>query len=350
MVNVKTISIIVVTLNEAAHIQQLMSSIDRLERPSDLALETILIDGGSTDGTADAAHKADFAKLIVIEGASIPACRNRGLAEARGKIIAFLDGDCEPARDWLVNALPHLEGTDPVIIGWPVKPPTPGTWVQRAWHTHWMFKNRAATSNEPVREEAFRLITTRNMLLTRSTADQLGGFDEHLPTGEDTDFVFRAYAKGIRVLGVPSLCVTHHGEPSTLGDFFRQQLWHANKSSYAKIMNTPGTRAGRNAVIFSWAYALSFVLCLLAIPAAVLIPKSAWALTLPLIALLLGPAVLIALRAGNPVLIPALTALYGAYGLARTLDLLGLGRDKRSWKTTARAADQKPEIGNRKSQ
>ena len=328
----RTCSIIVVTLNEAGHIQQLMSAIGGLERPSDLALETILIDGGSTDGTADAARKAGFDKVTVMEGASIPVCRNRGLAEARGEIIAFLDGDCGPAKDWLANAMPYLAATEPVIVGWPVKPPTPGTWVQRAWHAHWMFKNRAATSNEPVRKEAFRLITTRNMLLTRSAADQLGGFDENLPTGEDTDFVFRAHARGFRVLGVPSLCVVHHGEPSTLSEFFRQQLWHANKSSYSKIMNATGTRAGRNAVIFSWAYGACFALFLLAVPAAARLSKFALILTLPLLALLFGPAVLIAFRAGKPALIPALAALYGAYGLARTLDLLGLHRAKKSWK------------------
>jgi len=332
MVNVKTISIIVVTLNEAAHIQQLMSSIDRLERPSDLALETILIDGGSTDGTADAAHKADFAKLIVIEGASIPACRNRGLAEARGGIIAFLDGDCEPATDWLVNALPHLEGAEPVIIGWPVKPPTPGTWVQRAWHTHWMFKNRAATSNEPVREEAFRLITTRNMLLTRSAADQLGGFDENLLTGEDTDYVFRAYTAGIRVLGVPALTVVHHGEPKTLRDFFKQQLWHANRSSYSKIMNAAGPKAGRNAVLFSWGFMVGFALCLFTIPGIFLFSWPSLLLFLPLAFLLLGPAMAIAFRAGKPALIPSLFLLYALYGFARMLDLLGLHRAKHSWK------------------
>lgn len=344
------ISIIVVTLNEAQHIPRLRNAVDALERPDDLEIETILVDGGSSDATAQTARDSGFSKVIELPGASIPACRNRGVAEARGELIAFLDGDCEPAKDWLSHALPHLATTDPVIIGWPVEPPEPGTWVQRAWHMHWLFKNPAATSREPVSAEAFRLLTTRNMLLTRAAADQLGGFDEHLTTGEDTDFVFRAHAKGIRVLGIPSLRVIHHGEPATLRDFFRQQLWHANRSSYAKIISTAGTRAGRNAVIFSWAYAACFALCLLAIPAAMLLSRSAFALVLPLIALLLGPAVLIASRAGNPALIPSLAALYGAYGLARSLDLLGFGRAKRSWKSTMTTPNRQSEIGNRTSQ
>lgn len=343
-------SIIVVTLNEARHITRIKKAIDALDRPESFEIETILVDGGSSDATAQTARGNGFVKIIELPDASIPTCRNRGLAEAKGELIAFLDGDCEPARDWLSNALPHLAASDPVIVGWPVEPPAPGTWVQRAWHAHWLFKNPAATSREPVSAEAFRLLTTRNMLLTKAAADQLGGFDEHLPTGEDTDFVFRAHAKGIRVLGVPSLRVIHHGEPATLHDFFRQQLWHANKSSYSKIMNTAGTRAGRNAVIFSWAYAACFALCLLAIPAALWLSRSALLLTLPLILLLLGPAVLIASRAGNPALIPALAALYGAYGFARSLDLMGFGRAKRSWKSTMTTPNRQSEMGNRKSQ
>lgn len=344
------ISIIVVTLNEARHIPRLKKAIDALGRPNDLEIETLLVDGGSSDATAQTARDSGFSKVIELPGASIPACRNRGLAEARGELIAFLDGDCEPAREWLSNAWPHLAVAEPVIVGWPVEPPAPGTWVQRTWHAHWLFKNPAATSREPVSADAFRLLTTRNMLFTKEAANQLSGFDERLTTGEDTDFVFRAYAQGIRVLGVPSLRVIHHGEPATLCAFFRQQLWHANKSSYSKIISTTGTRAGRNAVIFSWAYAACLALCLLAIPAALWLSRSALLLTLPLTLLLLGPAVLIASRAGNPALIPSLAALYGAYGLARSLDLLGFGRAKRSWKSTMTTPNRQSEMGHRKSQ
>jgi hypothetical protein len=63
--------------------------------------------------------------------------------------------------------------------------------------------------------------------------------------------------------------------------------------------------------------------------------RSRWLLmcALPWSVLLLAPAILIAWRARRPTAIPGLAVLYAAYGLARVLDLLGLRRNKPSWKT-----------------
>ena len=77
----------------------------------------------------------------------------------------------------------------------PVAPPEEATWVERTWNTHWTHKNLLLVEEEGrkvVRSEAFRLITTRNLVMNREIPEVLDGFDEELPTGEDTDFVFRA--------------------------------------------------------------------------------------------------------------------------------------------------------------
>lgn len=327
-------SIIVVTLNEAQHLPKLKCALDALDRPNGVDVETILMDGGSTDGTPDLARRLGFTKVIVLPGASIPVCRNRGIAEAQGDWIAFLDGDCEPARDWLVVAATYLGNSAPRIVGWPVEPPTPRSWVQAAWHTHWLFKNPAATSGTPVRTDAFRLITTRNMLLTRQVLEKVGRFDEALTTGEDTDFVFRAQIQGADVVAVPSLRVIHHGEPATLAEFFRQQWWHANRSSYARIVRKTAGRTGGNVIWFVAGFVATAGIGVAGSFMALGQARPGWlALWIPFVFFLAGPAVVVASRAGRFRTAPALFVLYAAYGLARTLDLLGIGRTKKSWKT-----------------
>ena len=332
-----TLSILTVSFNEEAHIARLAASIDALQRPSHIATEAILIDGGSRDGTVAEARKAGFDQVLECPGASIPVCRNAGAKAARGSWIAYVDADCELATDWLEQAIPFLEDGELMVIGWPVSPPAPGTWVQRAWHIHWSQKNRVrdAWKGHPVtRHKAFRLLTTRNMIMHRSVYDRIGGFDENLPTGEDTDFVFRAYnGQDTLVLGVPALKVIHHGEPETLRAFYRQQLWHANRTSYATILHEQEGRSGGNAPLFTVLYLVTVILALIGMAAAAAVSSA-----LPLVAmapfglLLLGPATLIAHRARSYRTIPALVALYAAYGFARTLDLLGLYRTKTSWK------------------
>ena len=93
------LSVMVVSLNEAPHLANLKAALDRLQRPPGWRLETILVDGGSTDNSVDVARQAGFDECAVLPGASIPVCRNQALRMARGNALAFLDGDCVPARD-----------------------------------------------------------------------------------------------------------------------------------------------------------------------------------------------------------------------------------------------------------
>lgn len=328
------LSVIVVALNESDHLQRLMASIQSLRKPAAVTVETILVDGGSSDDTVARAREAGFTKVLVLPEATIPTCRNRGAAESTGQWLAYVDADCEVAEDWLEQALPLLQEHGEVVLGWPAEPPDPATWVQAAWKAHWASKNTRAElfNGQPVvRHESFRMVTTRNMILTRSVFEKLGGFDEELATGEDTDFVFRAYLQGISVLGVPALRVVHYGEPATLTAFFRQQIWHANRASYQRIIRKTGGRIGGNAPAFTAVFAASLALFVAGL-AVIASGKCGWPLLLILPAVFFFPALLIASRARDLKLCLPLAALYATYGLARTADLVGLFRVKKSWK------------------
>jgi GT2 family glycosyltransferase len=169
-----------------------------------------------------------------------------------------------PLPDWLEQARPFLE-QEPRVHGRPGPrvPPEPHTWVQAAWLFHWSQKNphrEIRLGREVVAREGFRLATTRNMILHRAVADQLGGFNEELTTGEDTDFAFRADQAGIPVLGLPTLRVAHYGEPATFGQWYKQQLWHANRKSYRHIQQLSGGKIGGNAPRFTALYLSTLVL------------------------------------------------------------------------------------------
>lgn len=331
------LSIIAVAFNEERCIAKLQAAVNALKRPADVSVETILIDGGSRDGTVAAANAAGFNHIVVLPGASIPVCRNAGLKAAKGDWIAFLDGDCEPAADWLEHAAYFLEREPAAILGWPAQPPAPMTWVQAAWNFHWAQKNPAREDRHGravIAREGFRLVTTRNMLLHRAVANKLNGFNEELTTGEDTDFAFRADRAGIPVWGVPNLQVVHHGEPAALRAWFKQQLWHANRKSYRHIVQLSGGKVGGNAPKFTALYMATFALGLFGLFG--MLTAHQWLLAIlmaPWFGLIAGPAILLCSRARSWRYFPALCALYAAYGLARSIDLLGLHRAKPSWKT-----------------
>ena len=330
------LTIMAVALNEARHVARLQESVRRLKNSAGIEIDTILIDGGSHDGTADAARAAGFTKVVVLLGANIPVCRNAGVRESAGDWLAFVDADCELADDWLEQAKPLLASSPKMIVAWPARPPEPMTWVQSAWLFHWLNKNRQLDDlggRQVIKAEGFRLATTRNMIFHRAVYDDLHGFNEELATGEDTDFAFRAYMHNIPVIGLPALRVFHHGEPRTLRQFYRQQIWHANRRSYEHIKKISGGRIGGNAPLFSSLFLGCVVFAIAGLGTSIAL-RNPWLLltATPLLALSAGPAFMICTRGNSFHHFFALIAIYFVYGWARMLDLLGLARTKTNWK------------------
>jgi glycosyltransferase involved in cell wall biosynthesis len=97
------VSVVIPTKNRAGLLRSALTSVLNLSG-SDLDIEVIVADDGSTDGTAAVAGEFG-AKVVRTVGHGAAASRNAGLRAAEGDFIAFLDDD----DVWLANHLrPHL--------------------------------------------------------------------------------------------------------------------------------------------------------------------------------------------------------------------------------------------------
>ncbi|HWU27594.1 MAG TPA: glycosyltransferase family 2 protein, partial [Microbacterium sp.] len=85
------ISVIVPAHNEAAGIEAAVRSIAASRRP----VEIIVVDDGSTDGTADIVEALGLPQVTVIRqpNGGKPSALNTGIAAARGEIVVMVDGD-----------------------------------------------------------------------------------------------------------------------------------------------------------------------------------------------------------------------------------------------------------------
>jgi glycosyltransferase involved in cell wall biosynthesis len=86
------VSTIIPCFNQADFLPDAVASIRRQNYP---AVEIIVIDDGSTDGSASVAAQLGGADLHYFHQANqgLPGARNAGLERARGEIISFLDAD-----------------------------------------------------------------------------------------------------------------------------------------------------------------------------------------------------------------------------------------------------------------
>ncbi len=101
--NAPPVSVIVCVYNKESHIAR---SVQSVLSQTFSNFELIVVDDGSTDGSADVVRRFNDPRLRLVcqENAGECGARNRGISEARAEWLAFLDGDDE----WLPTFLERM--------------------------------------------------------------------------------------------------------------------------------------------------------------------------------------------------------------------------------------------------
>lgn len=210
------ISVIVCTRNGRPRIGACLKA---LEKQSLAAHEVIVVDDGSSDGTAGLVEKRfPGAILIRLEPSGLSAARNAGAEAATGEFVAFTDDDCEPDRDWLAGlAVAFTKGWDGV--GGPNLPPPPKDAVEAV-----VAAAPGAPSHVMLDDEEAEHLPGCNIAVRRAAYFDIGGFDPQFRTaGDDVDFCWRLRDKGYRLGFAPTAFVWHHRRPALRG-YLRQQI------------------------------------------------------------------------------------------------------------------------------
>lgn len=94
------ISVIVPFRNAAAHIDACIASLLSQTYPAE-RFEVIMVDNGSADRSAELVQEHPGVQLLSESDSGPYAARNRGVEQARGRILAFTDADCVAEPEWL---------------------------------------------------------------------------------------------------------------------------------------------------------------------------------------------------------------------------------------------------------
>jgi len=205
------VSVIVPALDAAATIGRTLECLARQELAD--PFEVIVVDDGSTDGTAGIARSHGVTVLSQDHGGPGPA-RNLGVASARGRVLAFTDADCYPTAGWLREGLEAL-GSAELVQGRVEADPeaSRGPYDRTVW---------------VLRESG--LYETANLFIGRELFDRLGGFEDWLPArigkplAEDVWLGWRARRSGARTAFSDAAIVHHAVFPRPAREYAAERL------------------------------------------------------------------------------------------------------------------------------
>lgn len=195
------ISIVTVCYNAAVTLGNTLASVAVQSHPD---VEHIVIDGASTDGTRELVEREGrHVKVFVSEpDQGIYDAMNKGLAQATGDIVCFLNADDAYADPAVLSRVAHemqQDGLD-ALFGDVVffNPGAPERSV-RHYRSDRFRPDRLAYGWMPAHPALF---------MKRSIYQQLGGFRTHFRIAGDFDFVARAFASGqLRYRHLPLIMV-----------------------------------------------------------------------------------------------------------------------------------------------
>jgi len=202
--------VVITVRNEEDHLPQLLDSLLVQEGP----FEVVLVESESRDRTWEIAQEYARRAPEVIRVYQHPGSRGIGrnvaAAHARGEYLAFIDGDCYAAPDWL-HALRGAVGPT-TIVG--------GRTVTTGEHSYGQLE----------RVELYQsgydvTFPSCNLAYPKALFDRLGGFDPRFITAEDIDLNLRAVRTGADIRSVPEAVVYHHTR-STFLRFLYQAFWN----------------------------------------------------------------------------------------------------------------------------
>jgi len=240
-----SIAVVIPAHNRAHTLPRALDSVLTQTRPAD---EIILVDDGSTDGTA-ALLRAHYPSVRYLRQAQqgVSAARNRGIRAATSDWIALLDSDDAWLEHKLERQCRSLQADHPLIH-------SDELWVRNSVRVN--PKKKHAKSGGWIYQQCLPLcaISPSAALLRRDLFDTIGFFDESLPACEDYDFWLRVCARYPVVYVDEALIIKYGGHADQLSrrywgmDRFRVQ---ALEKALLELPLSSNDRAATQAMLVS---------------------------------------------------------------------------------------------------
>jgi glycosyltransferase involved in cell wall biosynthesis len=267
------LTVVISSLNGAERIGPTLDAIDAQTVRDDL--ELLVVDDGSTDGTADVARARGVRVIRHERNLGLSAGRNTGARAATAPVVAFIDDDCQPPPDWAERLLGGY--TDGVTgVGGPIVPITGTGFMARYVERNnrheplelelttsqalpyrlFLYLRNQWTTPKPKPRRDVHAFTGGNMSYRRDAFLEVGGFDERFRFGSEEEDLSRRLRRAghTRLVFEPEAWLSHRFEP-TLRNVLRRSVAYGrgNALQYSKWPKVRPT-------LFPWPVLVAFLL------------------------------------------------------------------------------------------
>jgi glycosyltransferase involved in cell wall biosynthesis len=181
------VSCIVPVFNGEAYLRE---ALDSILKQTYSALEVIVADDGSTDGTAAiVASYRNRVRHVRQENTGAPAARNLGLQTAHGEFVAFLDADDLWHREKLARQMARFDARPELDVS--------VTQIQNFWIAE-LQEEAERLRDHPIAQPQPGYVTV-TLLARRAVFTRIGGFNTALTVGDPMEWFARAAENGVQM-------------------------------------------------------------------------------------------------------------------------------------------------------
>lgn len=175
--------------------------------------ELLVVDDGSTDGTADVLGSVTDDRVTVLTQppTGVSAARNAAIERARGRLLAFVDADDVLEPDKLQRQVAHLAADKAVDLSYAWR-------LETDEHLQPLRVHAVAATIGAVDIATGHPIGPYDVLVHTDAVRAVGGFDPALATGEDRDLWLRLALAGARMVRVDQVLARRRLGPRTFPD------------------------------------------------------------------------------------------------------------------------------------
>ena len=177
---------------------------------------------------------------ILASGAVGPAeKRNLGARHAKGAILAFMDDDAFPAKNWLENAVPNFDDESICAVGGPSITPPNERFLERASGevlASYLASAGTVHRHVPLTKMFVDDFPTVNLFVLKSAFKKIKGFASEFWPGEDTKLCLDLIKQtGKKILYDPIVVVYHHRRKLFIPHLKQISRYGMHRGQFAKI-------------------------------------------------------------------------------------------------------------------